>query len=29
MPLLIILAPETLDKAYINIRAVWAVAESC
>jgi hypothetical protein len=27
--LLIILSPKTSDKAYIDIRAVWAVAESC
>jgi hypothetical protein len=29
MPLLIILSPETSDKAFIDIRAVWAVSESC
>jgi hypothetical protein len=27
--LLIILLPKTADKACINMRAVWAVAESC
>jgi hypothetical protein len=27
--LLIILSPKTLDKACIDIRALWAVAESC
>ena len=29
IPLLIILSPKTLDKACIDICAVWAVAESC
>jgi hypothetical protein len=29
IPLLIILSSKTSDKACIDIRAVWAVAESC